>query len=353
MSMEVLQGAAEGSAEVGIVTVIAAQGSVPRHPGSRMLVRRTGQIVGTVGGGRGEAMAIEAALRGIQERRSRILTVEMRGMEAEGPDMVCGGMATLLVEYLPDSEPYRAALDSLASGRRIVLLKKLEGMAEGAAGTVSVAVLEESGPPPGGFPFDQEILANCMATGKPAFSAEAGLFYDPHMPREKLLVLGGGHVGHALAVMAAGLDFDVTVVDDRPDFTAAGRFPSPIRAVCAGYSDAIAAFPFDSATYAVIVTRGHLFDLECIRGILRMNYRYAGFIGSARKTRLLRDQAARDGFDAARIDALHAPIGLPIGAETPAEIAVSILGEIIAVRRNARRDGAPVPGRSTGQTGAR
>ena len=94
-------------------------------------------------------------------------------------------------------------------------------------------------------------------------------------------------------------------------------------------------FPFDSATYVVMVTRGHLTDLECVRALLPRKYRYAGFIGSERKAKLLREQLAADGFEQAKIDALHAPIGLAINAETPAELAVAILAEIVAVRRHA------------------
>ena len=85
----------------------------------------------------------------------------------------------------------------------------------------------------------------------------------------------------------------------------------------------------------MIVTHGHQFDLECLRAVLRRTYRYAGFIASARKARLLREQAIQEGFDPAKVAAVHAPIGTPIGAETPAEIAISILAQIIAVRRDA------------------
>ena len=345
MSVEVIKAAADSGGGVALVTVIGTQGSVPRHTGSKMLVRRTGEIVGTVGGGLGEAMAVDAAKTCIKEKCSRTVTVEMQGVEAEGPKLLCGGMDTMLVEYLPESAPYRAAVNALEAGRRAVLVKKLEGM-EGRSGTVSMAVLEESGAPPSGIPLDRQAAASCMATGKPLYVEQDGMFYDPVLPREKLLILGGGHVGQALASMAAGLDFEVTVVDDRKDFAAPGRFPASVKTVCAGYTDAIRSFPFDSATYAVILTRGHLFDLECIRGVLGKTYRYAGFIGSARKTKLLRAQAAGDGFDKARVDALHAPIGLEIAAETPAEIAVSILGEIVAVRRNVEPALMPAPAKS-------
>jgi xanthine dehydrogenase accessory factor len=334
VSVDVIR-AAGGETGAALVTVISTKGSVPRHAGSRMLVRTGPEIVGTVGGGRGEAMAAEAARRAIAEKSSRIISVEMQGTEAEGPTMVCGGTATMLVEHVADQATYRRASAALDAGRRVVVIRKMEGMAGGAAGAVSLEVLEESGPPPSGFPMDPAAAELCLSTGKPLLSDDEGLFYDPVFPREKLLILGGGHVGLALAVMAAGLDFEITVVDDRPEFASPGRFPPAVKTMCTGYSEAITTFPFDSATYAVIVTRGHLFDLECVRGVLGRPYRYAGFIGSARKVKLLRTQAEQDGFGKERIAALHAPVGLEIAAETPAEIAVSILAEIVAVRRNA------------------
>ena len=341
MSVEVIRAVAESREAAALVTVIGTKGSVPRHAGSKMLVRGTGAIVGTVGGGKGEALAVDAALRSIAAKRARIVTVEMQGVEAEGDTLLCGGVDTMLVEYVPNGASYAAACHALDAGRRTVFVKKLEGMKAGAAGTVSTAVQVESGPPPAGFALDQEAAALSMARGRPIYAAEKGLLYDPVFPREKLLILGGGHVGQALSAIAAGLDFEVTVADDRKEMTAPGRFLPAVKTVCAGYSEAIAAFPFDSATYVVILTRGHLFDLECLRGVLGKTFRYAGFIGSARKAGILRAQLLSDGFDNGIVDALHAPIGLEIAAETPSEIAISILAEIVAVRRNA--DPAEMP----------
>lgn len=108
-----------------------------------------------------------------------------------------------------------------------------------------------------------------------------------------------------------------------------------MEASCGSYSEVVQRFPFDSATYVVMVTRGHLTDLECARAVLKRKYRYAGFIGSERKAKLLREQLKSDGFAQGKIDGLHAPIGLAIKAETPAELAIAILGEIVAVRRHA------------------
>lgn len=338
MSIDVIRAALESEGNAALVTVIRAQGSVPRHAGSKMLVRRGGSTVGTVGGGRGEAAAENEAARCITERESRILAVQMQGTEALGPDMVCGGIGTMLVEFVGDIAPYRAALSALEAGRRIVMVKRMRGMSSGGHGSVDVALLEESGQPAPGFDLDSRTAEVCMATGRPHLEEDIGLFYDPVLPREKMLILGAGHIGKVLATMACELDFDVTVVDDRGEFVAPGRFPTAVRTVRSGYEDAVKAFAFDAATYVVIVTRGHLMDLECIRAVLGRTYRYAGFIGSSRKAKLLREQAIRDGFDASRVDALRAPIGIDIAAETPAEIAISILAQVVAARRGAGDD---------------
>ena len=344
MSVEVIKAIAESPADCVLVTVVATQGSSPRHAGARMALGTKGESVGTIGGGRAETEALECGTRCLADRRSRLLVVQMRGAEATGSQMICGGSSTMLVECVRDRGPYRAALDSVESGRRVVLVKRIAAAAGPDAGAVTVTVLQESGPTPWDASVDPEIARRCMASGAIAYQPESGVLYDPVLPPEKLLILGGGHVGRALASVAVGLDFEVTVVDDREEFASAGRFATGVRAVRSGYADAIASFPFTAATYVVIVTHGHQFDLECLRAVLRRPYRYAGFIASARKAKLLREQAIREGFDPAQVAAVRAPIGMGIGAETPAEIAVSILAEMIAARRNVGSQRTSEPG---------
>ena len=127
----------------------------------------------------------------------------------------------------------------------------------------------------------------------------------------------------------------MTVCDNRPEFADLKRFPAAVSTCFGSYEEIARKFPFDVATYVVIVTHGHLHDLECVRAVLKRNYRHAGFIGSVRKTWLLLEQAKNDGFDRVKGEGLFAPIGLDINAETPEELAVTIVGELIAVRRNA------------------
>ncbi len=331
MSYEIIRAIATSREDLALATVVDARGSVPRHPGSKMLVRDGKVFAGTVGGGKGEARAIALARECTEKRKAATLFLEFQGAEIDGQDMICGGTGRILIEHLEDREPYRVAFRRLEQGERTLFVKVVHEP------FVKVAVLGEKG-----VPIFNSVPPSAMAgaehaldTGRPSFLEEEGIFFDPVFPEENLLILGGGYVGQAVAALAARLDFKITVGDDRKEFSAAERFPPGVRTLCGSYTDIVEKFPFDSATYVVMVTRGHLTDLECVRAVLRKKYRYAGFIGSARKAKLLREQLRNDGFDREKIDGLHAPIGLDIKAETPAELAVAILAELVAVRRNA------------------
>jgi xanthine dehydrogenase accessory factor len=331
---EVIEAAARCGGNGALVTVIATKGSVPRHAGSRMLVRPDGSTVGTVGGGRPEAGAVERGAACAADGIPVVFTMEMHGTQAAAGDPVCGGTLTMLVEPLRDPDPYARALALLESGSRALLVKEVP--AAGTAAAAAPTLMDQTGAVvcgPAGR-ASPAVVERCLSGGRPAYEEEGRLFYDPLFPDEKLLIMGGGHVGRALAVLATRVDFRVTVVDERPEFASPERFPAGVEVICGPYGRTAAVFPFDSATYAVIVTPGHVSDLECVRAVLPRTYRYAGFIGSARKTALLLAQASNDGFDPAKVDGLYAPIGLDINAETPEELAVCILAELIAVRRN-------------------
>jgi xanthine dehydrogenase accessory factor len=320
MLLDLVRTIATHPGDLALCTVLQVRGSAPRHAGARMLVGPEGRVLGSVGGGRGEALAIAAALEALQGAPARILEIEMQGTDAQGPDMVCGGSSRILVEPLQERAPYRDALECLLRGETALLVKHLPTSACRTATDMNA-----------------EGARQALASGLPVLDEAAGILYDPLPPREKLLICGAGHVGQALAPLAAGLGFQVTVADDRPAFLAPDLFPPGVATLAGPYPDLLAAFPFDPATYVVIVTRSHLCDLACVRGVLGKPYRYAGFMGSRRKTGLILDQVGTEGFDPGEIRGLHAPIGLRIGAETPPELAVAIAGELIAVRR-----GAPV-----------
>ena len=315
-----------------LATIIAVKGSSPRHPGTGMLLGSASGRIGTVGGGKGELAVLQACRRSLDDHRASVLDVEMLGDDVAGSEMICGGITTVLVEFLDDVAPYRIALERIARGERTLLLKRIAAEADGAL-AVETSLLDGRGKllhGPG-----CAAAPELLAAGEARYDGASGTYVEPVLPEEKLLILGGGHVGLALACAAPAIGLQVTIVDDRPEAFAAAALPEGVRAVTAGFEQAIQAFPFDASTYAVVMTREHRLDLACLREVVKREYRYAGFMGSARKVRFILDQLLRDGCDPAQVDALRAPIGLDIGAETPGELASAILGEIIAVRRNA------------------
>ena len=153
------------------------------------------------------------------------------------------------------------------------------------------------------------------------------------LPPERLILLGGGHVSLALYEAARRVDFAVTVVDDRPAFASFTRFPEAKEVICDSFEAALPRLNVGAGDFVCVLTRGHRDDVTCVRHLLRGNEpRYLGMIGSQRRVKGLFALLAEEGFDGDRIGRIHAPIGLAIGAVTPAEIAVSILAELIAAR---------------------
>ena len=171
---------------------------------------------------------------------------------------------------------------------------------------------------------------------------------EPVMPRERLLVLGGGHIALPVCEFAAKCGFAVHIVDDRPEFANRRRFPDAADVLCNSFENGIRRFGVTPFDYVVVITRGHRHDADCLRVLLPgTEPAYLGMIGSRRRTRGLLEMLEEEGFDSGRLHKICTPIGLDIGAITPAEIAVSILSEVIAYKRMPEHG---APGRSCADT---
>lgn len=200
--------------------------------------------------------------------------------------------------------------------------------------------------------LSEMVAAGENAEPDPAFIEGTGdvrLLFEISRPTPELIVCGGGHVGQAVARAGRLLDFQVTVIDDREDFASREKFPDPqIRLLAADFIEALRALRITPASHVVIVTRGHKHDEMCLREVVNKPARYIGMIGSRRRTATIRAMLLRDGTPSAQLEKVHAPIGLDIGAQTPEEIALAILAEIVLVRRGGtgrpksiyQRDGA-------------
>jgi xanthine dehydrogenase accessory factor len=188
---------------------------------------------------------------------------------------------------------------------------------------------------------DGRVLARAEAREALAFQ----VMLEVHERPATLLIIGGGHIGKALATIGNLCGFSVEVVDDRPEYANPERFPEADRITRGRFDEVLADYPVDANTYVVCVTRGHKHDEISLRAVVSSPAAYVGMIGSKRRVAAVLQHLLEEGADADAISRVHTPIGLDIGAETPEEIAVSIMGEIIM----ARRGGSGAPMREAGK----
>ncbi|MDE2806068.1 MAG: XdhC family protein [Gemmatimonadota bacterium] len=162
-------------------------------------------------------------------------------------------------------------------------------------------------------------------------AATATVYIELHGPPARMIIVGAGHIAIPLSRMGAMLGMRVEVLDDRPDFAAAARFPEAEEVRVIDFRDPFTDFDLGPSDHVVLVTRGHSFDYECLVRLLRMPAPpgYIGMIGSRRRVRATHEQLAREGFTTDEMRRVRAPVGLDLGGQTPAEIAVSVVAEII------------------------
>lgn len=165
------------------------------------------------------------------------------------------------------------------------------------------------------------------------------LFVEIQRRPPTLIIAGAGHVAQPLATLGKLIDFEVVVIDDRPQYANTKRFPQADRVIAAPFRPSLRDWPIDADTFIVLVTRGHSHDVECLLEVIDSPARYIGMIGSKRRVRAVFDLLEREqGIPREKFDRVYAPIGLDIGAETPAEIGVCIIAEIIKVYRGGRAE---------------
>ncbi|MCA1960837.1 MAG: XdhC family protein [Desulfomonile sp.] len=333
-----------------LATILSVRGSSPRHSGTRFLVRDDGSIAGTIGGGRFEAEVQQFALKAIKDRTSHRVSFSFRGQDAHSSDMICGGDAEVLVEFVHSGDTVKravfGAVHEVTQNRSNGLLFTLVSIPPNSIGEVKHLLVDKHIGRVGGFAGEEAALA---CTPELRLLKPSQLLTSPEWEFPVLLewlrtrgtvyIFGAGHVGECVAQLARFVDFSVVVIDDRADFANFDRIPAADRVVVTDYPGCFAQLDIDEDSYVVIVTRGHAHDRTVLSQALRTPACYVGMIGSRRKTRIVFDALLEAGFTQADIARVHAPIGLPIGGETPQEIAVSILAQMIQVRSGKDRAG--------------
>ncbi len=189
------------------------------------------------------------------------------------------------------------------------------------------------------IPESDSAFQKALAHGYPILKTEGSChtLLEPFFPEERLIVLGGGHIAQPLVDFASKTDFSVVVADDRPSFANTVRFPAAARIICDSFDNTIRNLRITASDFVVVITRGHRHDMACLEQLQQgPEPFYVGMIGSRRRVTALKQALVEKGCDPKRLNRTHTPIGLSIGAIKPAEIAVSILAEIIACKRLSR-----------------
>jgi xanthine dehydrogenase accessory factor len=345
--LDIIAGLLGSHEDLVLARVISVKGSSPRHLGTTMVIRREGGIEGTVGGGLIEAAAMKKAVDLFREKGFARLSFDMTGDDVTVADMVCGGKIELLVEHLPadreTAEIFARLLNSRRHNHRSFLITTLPAADKG----------------PG--PLEHSVLApgSTCATGSDGSAGVSGRLTDMvhgmagpglleiegHQFWVDLLLntgvvylFGAGHVSREVNDQAIRVGFMTVVLDDRDEFANRERFGQPAEVmVLKSFDNCFADIELDDDSYVVIVTRGHLYDKIVLEQALRSKAGYIGMIGSNRKRDAIYKALLSDGFNDGQLEKVHCPIGLKIETETPAEIAVSIVGEMIEVRAQKRK----------------
>jgi len=340
--------AVRGDGRVTIATIISTSGSTPVPPGAKMLVREGGAIpLGTVGGGCVEADVLEAARKPLDGKGMiRRFTLTEDDIES---GMVCGGTVDILIERVSveGSDVYgqilkrrEAGKDSavvtmidaeLKSGGKFLVSREMTGINRDDMSALRRASHDVP------VSLEETLLRSISREAVTRLPwADGELIIEPVIGFQDLIIFGGGHVSRYVSRAAAMAGFRVTVVDDRPEYANTRRFPDASQTLALWFDDSWAQLQVRDTTSIVIVTRGHKFDEMVLERAVETPARYVGMIGSKRKVLTTFANLIARGISVERLRSVRAPIGLDIGALTAEEIGISIVAELIAVRRGAQ-----------------
>lgn len=326
--------ALEEGQPLALVTVIATTGSTPGKVGYKMLVfGEGGGIAGTVGGGLLEAKMIEEARSMLDRPRVRLRRFNL-GETPDDEKGICGGSVEFLIE----------TFDKTA----LPLFQELSGQISGNEGGVLVSILSPDGPPQkmrlrnvehAPIQLPQEIVvairevAASGAAGTKVSARGAEVFIESLEVQPTVFLFGAGHVACHIARYARSVHFGVVVCDDRSEYANRERFPDAEEIIVEDFGRAFERMRIDGHSYIVIVTRGHQHDQIVLEQAVRTEARYIGMIGSRRKTLTILEKLRDKGVPQEQLDRVYSPIGISIGAVTPEEIALSIVCELVKIRR--------------------
>jgi len=343
-----------------LATIISTSGSTPASAFSKMLVKENGIIsMGTIGGGCMEGDVLLHSRRLLETGKTEILSFHLNEDDIEH-GLICGGSLEVMIEPVTrgqislfkeilssQNEGNDTVLATLVSSEGKVVLKKILRKETWSNGELSEGLLSEeqwskefdySNPPtlqPSVLKAEIEKTFSRNETRK-IKTQNGTLILEPIQGTPSLIIFGGGHVSKYISKIAAMCGFQITVIDDREKFANNQRFPEAKETFARDFKDIFQTIIVTQSTYIVIVTRGHQFDEVVLEQVIKTNAKYIGMIGSKRKVLATYEHLRARGISNEQLKHIHSPMGIEIGATTAEEIAVSIVAEMIRVRRGGK-----------------
>ena len=331
----------EEGARAGVATLVGYRRSAPRRPGARFAASDRGEVEGSVSSGCVEGDLHEHIQRVLEEGEPRVQRYGITDEMAMEVGLSCGGEIDVLVEaFDPEAEAWSALERALEEGEAAVLV---QGLSEGIRGRAMLVGLDGSRAGSlGGEELDRRAAdaASALLDGGGAREIEleepdATVFAEAYLPPDRLVIVGASPVAEELCRLAHRLDFAVTLVDPRETFADPAKFPDAGRVIHAWPDEALRELGLDPYVNVVVLSHDQKLDEPALAAALEAGCRYVGQIGGGRTQRMRREALRERGLDEDRIEGISGPVGLDIGAVTPEEIALSVLSELVAVRRGA------------------
>lgn len=338
--------------KVALATLISRVGSAPRGAGAKYLVKGDGKALGSIGGGCVEAEVWQEAQQVIEKGRGKVLHFRLTSEQLAEGGLICGGDIDILLEPMRQehSKIYQEISKIRQKGGSGVLATLISLDSEVPDGQGSKMLFKGSGEKIGflihGESFERKVLeeSESVLAGKiPRVIAlknedrgfpwkEAEVLIEPVASEPTVYIFGGGHISQEVAPLAKRVGFKVVVIDDREIFSNRDRFPEADEVIVSDFDKCFDLLTIDDSSYIVIVTRGHLYDGVVLEQAVKTNACYIGMIGSKKKIWTLYQNLMNKGVPKEVFDRVNAPIGLDINSETPEEIGVSIVAQLIRVR---------------------
>lgn len=333
---------AQAEKRVAMATLVATRGTSPKREGAKMWVGEEGRILGSVTiGGCVDARVIVESEQALATFQSRLVEMKLGNEDAWEIGFSCAGDLDVLIEPLDLTgsanvlELYRAVRSAVDRGKRAVIvtplrdtLRKLLIVEDSeVSGTLGTSELDTEA---------QAIALQIMSRGNSSTVSlgpdSSPVFFEVHGPPPTLIVFGASHVAMVLVSLAHDLGLKTVVVDGRPRFATHERFPDADQLLIGIPSEIAATLRYNSATFVVLTAHDYKYDLPVLKVVLPARPAYVGLLGSRRRGAAIKEFLREDGMDSELLDQIHVPTGLDIGAETAAEIALSILAEAVALK---------------------